>query len=72
MDTLLKIGEVEAAVGMGRSTIYDELKRGGDFPRPVQVTSARRRAVRWKASDIAAWMDSRPTVEYDPDPEAGK
>ncbi len=55
-DRLLRRREVEKISGMSRSSIY-RLMQEGDFPRPVRVGPA---AVRWKASDIVAWIESRP------------
>ena len=48
--------EVEALVGLSRSTIY-ELMRDGEFPLPLQVG---KRAVRWHEREIAAWLAERP------------
>ena len=63
-ERLLGCREVEKITGMSRSSIY-RLKREGKFPRPVRIGPA---AVRWKASDITAWMESRPVAkgEFDP------
>ena len=55
-DRLLRRQQVEEIAGIKRSSIY-RLMDDGEFPRPVKVGPA---AVRWKASDITAWLDSRP------------
>ena len=55
-DRLLRRREVERITGMSRASIYRLMQRG-EFPRPVKVGST---AVRWKKSDIAAWIESRP------------
>ena len=55
-DPLLTRPEVEAETGLGRSAIYDRIKKGA-FPRPLKLS---RRAVRWRASDIAAWKNRQP------------
>ena len=55
-DRLLSRRRVEVVTGISRSSIY-RLKERGDFPQPVRVG---RTAVRWKESDIADWMESRP------------
>ena len=55
-DRLLRRPEVESITGLGRSSIYRFMKEG-KFPQRVQVGPA---AVRWRSSDIARWMDSRP------------
>lgn len=46
--------DVMAAVRLSRATIYN-LLAAGEFPRPVRIGS---KSVRWRASDIAAWVDS--------------
>ncbi len=55
-DRLLRRREVEKITAMSRSSIY-RLMHEDEFPRPVRVGPA---AVRWKASDITAWIESRP------------
>ena len=57
-DRLLRRREVEELVGLSRASIY-RLRRSGGFPRPVRVSST---AVRWRESDIHAWIQSRPTA----------
>ena len=54
-DQLLRLPQVEALVGLRRSSIYDAIKRG-DFPQPVKLS---RRAVCWPESAIQAWIQSR-------------
>ena len=63
-DRLLRRRQVEEITGLSRSSIY-RLMRDGKFPRPVKVGLA---AVRWRASDITAWLESRPVArgEYEP------
>ena len=53
---LLRRQEVEELTGLSRASIYRLISEGG-FPRPVRVSAT---AVRWKASDIDAWIQSRP------------
>ena len=57
-DRLLRRREVEKITGLSRSSIYRLMQEGG-FPRPVRVGPS---AVRWKASDITAWIESRPVA----------
>lgn len=57
-DRLLRRREVERITGMSRSSIY-RLMQEAEFPRPVRIGPA---AVRWKASDITAWIESRPVA----------
>ena len=58
-DRLLRRREVEGLTGLSRASIY-RLMRRGRFPLPVRVSA---RAVRWKASDITIWIESRPVAE---------
>ena len=60
-EQLLTRGEVERRVGLRRSSLYREM-REGRFPLPVRVGP---RAVRWPASEIAAWITSRPRSHGD-------
>ncbi|MCY4528729.1 MAG: AlpA family transcriptional regulator [Chloroflexi bacterium] len=62
-DRLLRRRQVEDITGLSRSSIY-RLMRNGEFPVPVRVGPA---AVRWKASEITRWVESRPlaTGEFD-------
>ena len=57
-DRLLRRREVEELTGLSRASIY-RLKRDGRFPSPVKVSDT---AVRWKASDITIWIESRPVA----------
>ncbi len=63
-ERLLGCREVEKITGMSRSSIY-RLKREGKFPLPVRVGPS---AVRWRASDITAWLKSLPAVGDECDP----
>ena len=58
-DRLLRRREVERITGLSRSSVY-RLMQDGEFPRPVRVGPA---AVRWRESDITAWLESRPVAE---------
>ena len=63
-DRLLRRRQVEEITGMSRSSIYRQMQDGA-FPRPVKVGSA---AVRWRASDITAWLESRPEARGEIEP----
>ena len=58
-EKLLRRREVEEITGLSRASIY-RLMDEGKFPRPVRVSAT---AVRWKASDVYAWIESRPVAE---------
>lgn len=52
---LLRLKDLCRIIGLARSTIYLAIANGS-FPRPVQVGT---RAVRWRSSDISAWVASK-------------
>ena len=56
---ILRRREVEALVGLTRSTIYGMMS-AGKFPRPRRLG---RRSVGWLSDDIAAWLESRPVAD---------
>lgn len=56
--TTLRLPAVKAATGLPKSTIY-RLISESSFPRPLKLSA---KAVGWRASDIRAWLDSRPTA----------
>ena len=58
-DRLLRRAEVEQMVGLSRATIYAKMS-AGSFPRPKRVGP---RIVRWRASDIDAWMAAQPVAD---------
>jgi prophage regulatory protein len=53
-DALLRLKDVCALIGVGRSTIYKWVELSS-FPKPIRVGA---RSVRWKASDLAQWRDA--------------
>ncbi|MDM7858753.1 AlpA family transcriptional regulator [Thiopseudomonas sp. CY1220] len=57
---ILRLPEVKAKTGFGRSTIYAPfyIKRGanGEFPRSIHIGA---RAVGWLESDIDQWIETR-------------
>ena len=63
-DRLLRRRQVEEITGMSRSSIY-RLMQDGEFPRPVRIGPA---AVRWRVSDLSAWLESRPVATGDFEP----
>jgi prophage regulatory protein len=58
IDRLLSVREVAAAVGITRSTIYARIA-AGTFPAPRRVGPG---TVRWRESDIQAWIDALPSA----------
>lgn len=57
MDRLLRRPDVQNVTGLSRSTLYAMIAEG-TFPKPVRLG---KRAVGWRASDIAAWLESLET-----------
>lgn len=55
-DRLLTRSEVEDKVRLKASAIYRNMRKGG-FPLPLKVGP---KSVRWKESEIEAWIASRP------------
>ena len=55
-DVLLTRREVERRTGLSRSTLYRKMSEG-TFPVPLKVSD---RAVRWRDSDIRAYVESLP------------
>jgi prophage regulatory protein len=53
--TILRRKQVEARVGLRRSTLYQRISEGS-FPTPVRLGP---RAVGWLESEITAWLNSR-------------
>ena len=52
-DRLLRLREVQTLTALGRSTIYRLMRDAGSFPEPLKIGP---RAVRWRVSDIQAWL----------------
>ena len=56
---LLRRSEVEARVGLSRSSLYRAMS-DGRFPRPVRLAA---RAVGWREIDIEDWIAHRPAAD---------
>ena len=63
-DRLVRLIEVVSCTGISRSNIYVKMA-AGDFPKPVRVGA---RAVRWRESEINAWVAARPRATGDNPP----
>lgn len=55
--TYLRIAEVTAITGLGKSTVY-QLAKDGHFPKPYALTP-NGTSVAWRSDELAAWMESR-------------
>jgi prophage regulatory protein len=58
-EALLSLAHVCARTALAKSSIYRMVARG-DFPTQVQVLPGR---TAWLASEVAAWISSRPRVD---------
>ena len=55
MTKILRLPEVLAVTGLGRSTLYVKV-RDGAFPKPVQLGL---RSVGWPAAEVEEWVQAR-------------
>lgn len=53
---LLSWTQVRALVPLSRGTVW-ALRRKGDFPQPVRISSNR---IAWRLSDVNEWIENRP------------
>ena len=53
---LMSRAEVERLTGLSTSSLYRAM-REGEFPEPLRIG---RRAVRWRADEVGAWIEGRP------------
>lgn len=61
-ERLLRRPEVEAVTGLRKSAIYKLMKTGA-FPPQVKLSgNSPQSAVAWRASDVTAWINSRPVA----------
>jgi prophage regulatory protein len=61
-DRILRRREVEARIGLSRSTIYEGMAEGV-FPKPIKIG---KRAVGWPESAIVAWLEGRAALASTP------
>ncbi len=59
---LLRLADVCDRTALGRSSIY-QLMRDGEFPMSVKIGG---HAVRWRAADIARWIEDLPATSNAP------
>ena len=60
-ERLLTVAQVGELTGLSRAAIYVEMKER-ELPRPVRVGS---KSVRWRLSELVAWMESRKKIPAD-------
>lgn len=53
--TILRRKQVEARIGLSRSTIYERIK-AGTFPAPISLGA---KSVGWLESEVDAWLSSQ-------------
>lgn len=66
--SVLRRPEVEARVGLSRSSIY-AFMADGSFPKPIRIGP---RAVAWRSTDIEKWLNSRPEQPITSSPNMDK
>ena len=54
-DSVLRLPQVKARVGLSRSSIYLRISNG-EFPKPISLGA---RAVGWLESEIDAWLKAK-------------
>lgn len=54
-ESFLRLPQVRARVGLGRSEIYEQMAEGR-FPHHVPIG---KRSVAWLSSEISAWIEAR-------------
>lgn len=57
-DALLSWEQLRVLIPLSRPQVW-RLRQTGQFPQPKRLSTNR---VAWKASDVLAWIDSRPTA----------
>jgi prophage regulatory protein len=60
-DFLLPLPEVMRRVGLGRTTIYDRVA-AGTFPAPRKLGEHPSAPIRWRSSEIDAWIEGLPVA----------
>lgn len=62
-ERLITYNEVTKICGLGRSTIY-EWVQAGKFPAPVKLGSGPKSPVKFKLTEVMAFIESLPTQRY--------
>lgn len=55
MSNVLRLPDVMAKCGLGRSSIYAYIQKNA-FPQPIRLGE---RAVGWKSDEVDAWIEQR-------------
>ena len=53
--TILRLRTIMARTGLGRSSVYAKIFKGG-FPKPISLGP---RAIGWDSDEVGAWIESR-------------
>ncbi len=64
-EQLERLPQVAARLQLSTTTIW-RMRRAGCFPAPVS-TGVSGKAVRWRRSDVDAWLAARPLAHLGPD-----
>ena len=59
-DEILRLDDVIALTKLSKTSIYGAIRSEG-FPKPLRLT---KRARGWRASEVAAWLESRERVDF--------
>lgn len=60
-EKILRLKEVIAIVGLGRSSIYQQIKRGA-FPTQIKLST---KSSGWLKSEIENWIEMRAALRFD-------
>jgi prophage regulatory protein len=63
---LIRKPQLLELLGVSAATV-DRMVRSGAFPAPIRIG---RRAIAWRESDIAAWIENRSLAGADPEEAA--
>ena len=64
LDRLIRFDELHHITGLSASSLW-RYEKAGLFPRRVKLAPSQNSAVAWRLSDVKAWMDALPGVDYD-------
>lgn len=56
---LIRLPEVMAMIGMGRSTVYLRMQTDPGFPRPIKLSKGRTGAIAWVEAEVVEWIKAQ-------------
>lgn len=62
--TLIRLPQVQARIGLCRSSIYDRMDEKSpcfdpSFPKPIKLGNRKNTPIAWVESEVVAWIESR-------------